>query len=41
MNNDQSNRESAEKFQVSYNNAYSWVNKYKKHGPDGLIDSRG
>ena len=31
----------AEKHQVSYNNIYSWVNKYKKHGPKGLEDNRG
>ena len=41
LNNNLSYRETAEKFQVSYNNVYAWVNKYKKHGPDGLIDSRG
>ncbi|WP_425328886.1 helix-turn-helix domain-containing protein [Ruoffia tabacinasalis] len=29
------------KFKVSYNNVYAWVNIYKKHGPGGLIDSRG
>jgi len=34
-------KDTAEKFQVSYNNVYSWVQKYKKHGPDGLIDGRG
>ena len=33
--------EAAEKHQVSYNNIYSWVNKYKKHGPKGLEDNRG
>ena len=33
--------EAAEKHQVSYNNIYAWVQKYKKHGPDGLIDGRG
>ena len=31
----------AEKYQVSYHNLYSWVQKYRKHGPDGLIDGRG
>lgn len=31
----------AEKYQVSYNNVYSWVQKYKEHGPAGLIDGRG
>lgn len=34
-------KDTAEKYQVSYNNVYSWVQKYKKHGPDGLIDGRG
>lgn len=34
-------RETAEKHRVSYNNVYSWVQKYRKHGPAGLIDGRG
>lgn len=34
-------KETAKKYHISYNNVYSWVQKYKKHGPDGLIDSRG
>lgn len=34
-------QEAAEKHQVNYNNIYSWVNKYKKHGPKGLEDNRG
>ncbi|AXY25035.1 hypothetical protein CL176_02770 [Suicoccus acidiformans] len=33
-------RETAEKYQVSYNNVYSWVKKYRKHRPDGLFDGR-
>lgn len=33
--------EAAEKHNVSYNNIYSWVQKYKEHGPDGLVDRRG
>src|SRR5699024_11841062 len=33
--------EAAEKHNVSYNNIYSWVQKYKTHGPDGLVDRRG
>lgn len=33
--------EAAEKHNVSYNNIYSWVQKYKEHGPDGLFDGRG
>ncbi len=39
--NDLSYKDTAEKYQVSYNNVYSWVQKYKKHGPDGLVDGRG
>ena len=38
---DLSYKEAAEKHQVSYNNVYSWVQKYKTHGPAGLIDGRG
>lgn len=34
-------KEAAEKYKVNYNNIYSWVNKYKKHGPKGLEDNRG
>lgn len=34
-------KETAEKYQVSYNNIYSWIRKYKEHGPDGLVDGRG
>ena len=34
-------KETAEKYHVSYNNVYSWIQKYKEHGPDGLIDGRG
>lgn len=33
--------QAAEKYQVSYKNVYTWVQKYNKHGLDGLIDSRG
>lgn len=39
--NNLSYKETAEKYQVSYNNVYSWVKKYKNHGPDGLVDGRG
>ncbi|GIP32597.1 helix-turn-helix domain-containing protein [Paenibacillus sp. J2TS4] len=31
----------AQKFQVSYQQVYSWVNKYSKHGVDALQDKRG
>lgn len=34
-------KDTAEKHQVSYNNIYTWVQKYKKHGPDGLVGGRG
>lgn len=34
-------KETAEKYNVSYNNIYSWIQKYKEYGPDGLIDGRG
>ena len=39
--NNLSYKDTAEKYQVSYNNVYSWVQKYKAHGPDGLVDGRG
>lgn len=34
-------KEAAEKHQINYNNIYSWVAKYRKHGPAGLKDGRG
>lgn len=34
-------KNTAEKHGVSYNNVYSWVQKYKDHGPAGLVDGRG
>ena len=34
-------KDTAEKHDVSYNNVYSWVQKYKDHGPAGLADGRG
>src|SRR5699024_78317 len=40
LNNNLSYKEAAEKHNISYNNIYSWVHKYKEHGPDGLIDGR-
>jgi transposase len=33
--------ETAQKFQVSYQQVYSWMNKYSKHGVDALQDKRG
>ncbi|MDN6291219.1 MAG: helix-turn-helix domain-containing protein [Tetragenococcus koreensis] len=41
INNKLTYKEAAEKYQVNYNNIYSWVNKYKKHGPKDLEDNRG
>lgn len=41
LNNNLSYKEAAEKHNISYNNIYSWVQKYKEHGPDGLVDGRG
>ena len=29
------------KYNVSYNQIYSWYKKFKKDGPDGLVDRRG
>ncbi len=31
----------AARYEVSYNQVYSWVKKYDAHGEDGLIDKRG
>lgn len=31
----------AERYQVSYNQVYSWVRKYEKLGEQGLLDNRG
>lgn len=33
--------ETAQKFQVSYQQVYSWINKYLKDGVDALQDRRG
>ena len=30
-----------EKYEVSYQQVYSWVNKYKNGGPEALRDNRG
>jgi transposase len=30
-----------EKYGVSYQQVYTWVRKYEKDGPDGLLDRRG
>ena len=34
-------KEASEKFNLKYSQLYSWIQKYKKHGEDGLIDGRG
>ena len=33
--------ETAEKYDVSYQQVYQWVQKYKANGVDGLVDRRG
>lgn len=39
--NDFNYQEAAEKYQVSYQQVYSWVRKYKNDGEQGLQDRRG
>lgn len=41
LDNGLSYKDTAEKYAVSYNNVYSWVQKYKEYSPDGLFDGRG
>lgn len=41
LENGLSYKDTAEKYQVSYNSVYLWVKKYKEHGPEGLVDGRG
>lgn len=38
---DKNYQETAEKYQVSYQQVYQWVQKYEKDGSGGLIDRRG
>lgn len=33
--------ETAEKYQVSYQQVYTWMKKYKDNGVEGLLDQRG
>lgn len=33
--------ETAQKFQISYQQIYSWIKKYEKYGIEGLLDKRG
>ena len=37
----QNYEETAEKYQVSYQQVYQWVRKYQESGVDGLVDRRG
>lgn len=41
LDNDIKYKEAAEKFNLKYSQLYSWIQKYKEHGKDGLIDGRG
>ena len=41
INHELSYKKAAEKFKVSYNNVYSWTQKYKQFGPKALEDNRG
>lgn len=41
INHELSYKNAAEKFKVSYNNVYSWTQKYKQFGPKALEDNRG
>ena len=41
FNNQLTYKEAAKKHKMNYNNIYSWVAKYKEHGPAGLEDGRG
>jgi Transposase and inactivated derivatives len=34
-------KQAIEKYDVSYQQVYSWVKKYQKHGEEGLKDQRG
>ena len=34
-------KETASKYKVPYHSIYQWIQKYKEHGPDGLVDGRG
>lgn len=41
MNHNRDFNKTAEKFQVSYQQVYGWVKKYKAGGQDALRDGRG
>lgn len=34
-------RQTSERYQIAYQQIYSWVKKYQEHGESGLIDRRG
>lgn len=34
-------KKTASKHQVPYHSVYQWIQKYKEHGPNGLMDGRG
>ena len=38
---DKNYQQTADKFQVSYQQVYQWVQKYEKDGEEGLVDRRG
>lgn len=39
--NNKNYHQTAEKYQVSYQQVYGWVRKYEQEGKDGLLDRRG
>jgi len=39
--NDQNYKEAVAKFNVSYQQVYTWVRRYKANGKEGLQDNRG
>ena len=41
MQSGSSYEQTAEKYQISYQQVYQWVRKYRKDGIDGLVDRRG
>ena len=40
MQSGSSYEQTAEKYQISYQQVYQWVRKYQKDGIDGLVDRR-
>lgn len=41
MENEMAYAQTAEKYQISYQQVYQWVRKYQANGVEGLIDKRG